>query len=345
MKNQVQNECTSSFFQDIKLIFEQARQKAYNTINATMIEAYWLTGKRIVEQEQQGKERADYGTYLIKILSDELTSTFGKGFGERSLRHYRQFYLAFPDLQIWNTCVPNLTWSHFRRLLGIENQKARIWYLKAVIEEQWSVRTLDRNINTQYYERLLLSQHQEIVREEMIYKTAVFQKDKLEFIKNPFVIEFLGISSDTSFTETNLETAIINNIQKFIMELGKGYAFVARQQHIRTNEADYYIDLVFYNYILKCFVIIDLKTSKISYEDVGQMDMYLQMYDKLKKQPEDNPTIGIILCSETNEDVAQYSTLAKNEQMFASKYKLYLPTKEELRNEIERQKLLYNIHK
>ena len=213
-------------------------------------------------------------------------------------------------------------------------------------QEQWSVRTLDRNISSQYYERLLLSQRKEPVIQEMQEKTADFQQDKMEFIKNPVVAEFLGLAPNADFTESELEKAIIMHLSKFLMELGKGYAFVARQQHIRTDAGnDYFIDLVFYNYILKCFVLIDLKTTKISYQDVGQMDMYLQIYDNERKQPDDNPTIGIILCSETDGDVARYSTMAKNDQLYAAKYKLCLPTQEELRREIERQKEIFQLEK
>ena len=332
-----------AFLDNAKQIVQRGRQQAYNAINSAMVETYWLLGKHIVEQEQNGEKRAEYGTQLLKILSKELTEVFGNGFTPCNLRNFRQFYIEFPDIKIWHTRVPNLTWSHFRRLLNVDNIKAREWYLKEAAEQAWSVRTLDRNISSQYYERLLLSQRVEPVIEEMKNKTAVFQQDKLEYIKNPIVAEFLGLSSNIDFTESQLEAAIISNLQKFLMELGKGYAFVARQQHIRTEESDYYIDLVFYNYILKCFILIDLKTSKISYQDVGQMDMYLQMYDEFKKNEDDNPTIGIILCSDTNADVARYSTLAKNNQLFASKYKLYLPTKDELRAEIERQKEFFRL--
>lgn len=218
---------------------------------------------------------------------------------------------------------------------------ARSWYEKEAYEQTWSVRTLQRNINTQYYYRILQSQHKDLVEQEMLEKTSDFQNDKLEFVKNPVIAEFLGLSSNTDFTETDLETSIISNIQKFLMEMGKGYAFVARQQHIKTEKEDYFIDLVFYNYILKCFVLIDLKTNKITHQDVGQMDMYIRMYDELKKGADDNPTLGIVLCTETDEDIARYSVLHGNEQLFASKYKLYLPTEEELRKEIEIQKTMF----
>ena len=225
--------------------------------------------------------------------------------------------------------------------MQVEDEKARDWYAKEAAKEAWSVRTLQRNISSQYYFRLLKSQIKEPVEEEMKKLNAPYQADKLEFIKNPIIAEFLGMEGDISFTETELEKSIITNIQKFLMELGKGYAFVARQQRIHTEKEDYYIDLVFYNYILKCFVLIDLKTSKITHQDVGQMDMYIRMFDELKRNEGDNPTIGIVLCSDTDEDIARFSVLHGNEQLFASKYKLYLPTEEELRAEIETQKAMF----
>jgi predicted nuclease of restriction endonuclease-like (RecB) superfamily len=233
-----------------------------------MVTTYWKLGRHIIQEEQHGKKRAEYGSRLIKLLSEDLTLAYGKGYSPRALRQFRQFYMTFPDIEKWNTRVPFLTWSHFRALLRVTNEKSRDWYLTEAANESWSVRTLDRNINSQYYERLLLSQHKEPVEAEMKVLTAPYQADKLEFIKNPVVAEFLGLSSNIDFTESELEQSIITHIQKFLMELGKGYAFVARQQHIKTEREDYFIDLVFYNYILKCFVLIDLKTSKITHQDV-----------------------------------------------------------------------------
>ena len=237
--------------------------------------------------------------------------------------------------------LPPLSWTHYRALLQVNDAEARDWYAKEAAEQTWSVRTLQRNISSQYYHRLLKSQNKELVETEMKSLTTGYNDDKLEFIKNPVVAEFLGMSTDGSFTESELEKNIISNLQKFLMELGKGYAFVAIQQHIHTGKQDYYIDLVFYNYILKCFVLIDLKTSKITHQDVGQMDMYIRMYDEMKRNDGDNPTIGIVLCSDTDEDIARYSVLHGNEQLFATKYKLYLPTEEELRAEIEAQKTMF----
>ena len=326
---------------EIKQILEQARQKAYTAVNFAMVEAYWLIGKRIVEEEQQGKERAAYGEEILKTLSFELTKEFGKGFSERSLRDFRQFFLSFPKTEIWRTVCAKLNWSHIRLIMRVENKDAQKYYLEEAASNHWSVRTLDRNISTLYYQRLLSSQIKEPVIQEMQEKTRDFQQDKMEFIKNPSVLEFLGFPNNAGYTETQLEQAIINEMQKFLLELGKGFAFVDRQQHIRTETSEFYIDLVFYNFILKCFVIIELKTQKITHQDIGQLDMYVRMYDDLQRRKDDNPTIGILLCTETDKTIAHYSVLNENKQLFASKYLPYLPTEEELIAEIERQKLIF----
>ena len=329
------------FIREIKQIIAQARQKAYTAINSAMVEAYWQMGRRIVEQEQQGKDRADYGSQLLKSLSKELTAEFGKGFSLGSLYYYRQFYQTFTE--IFATPWRILTLSHYKRLMQVSNANARTWYLKEAAEQMWSYRTLDRNIGSQYYERLLLSQHKDTVEGEMNALTAPFDKDRMEFIKNPTVAEFIGLSPNSDFTETELEGAIIGNLQKFLLELGKGFSFVARQKLVRTEKKDYFIDLVFYNYILKSFVLIDLKPTTITHQDVGQMDMYVRMYDERVRGEGDNPTIGIVLCSETDEDIARYSVLHDNDRLFASKYMLYMPTEEELREEIERQKTFFRL--
>lgn len=332
---------TPDFFREIKDIVHKARGKAYAAINSAMVEAYWQIGRRIVEEEQQGKERADYGTQLLKILSKELTREFGKGFSSGSLYYYRQFYNTFPE--IFATPWRILSWSHYKRLMQVSNPEARAWYLKEASEQMWSYRILDRNISSQYYERLLLSHNKEKVVAEMDTLTHLFGQDKLEFIKNPTVAEFIGLSPNSDFTESELENAIISNLQKFILELGKGFSFVGRQKLVRTEKNDYFIDLVFYNYILKNFVLIDLKTTRITHQDVGQMDMYVRMYDEHVRGEDDNPTIGIVLCSETDEDIARYSILHESDRLFASKYMLYMPTEEELRNEIERQKAFFRL--
>lgn len=357
---------------DLRSIVSKARSKAFAAVNYSLVERNWRIGQRIVEEEQNGASRAEYGKHVIEVASAALTKEFGKGFSETNIMNFKKFYLKFKELTIPQTLseefkkqkhqtlsdesslLPQkgqtqpaqfelrlLPWSHYERLIRVEDKKAREWYAKEAFEQGWSFRTLNRNINTLYYERLLMSKKKRPVVDEMQDKTKAYQQDKLEYIKSPVVLEFLGLPEDTSLAESKLETAIINNLEKFLMEMGKGYALVARQQHIRTEENDYYIDLVFYNYLIKSFILVDLKVNRITYQDVGQMDMYLQMYDKMKKGPDDNPTIGIILCTETDSDVARYSTLAKNDQMFAAKYKLYLPDKEDLRREIERQKELY----
>ena len=305
-----------------------------------------MLGKRISEEMLGDQTREDlYGRSMIENLARHLTEQFGSGFDFSSLYKYVRFYQCFPN--ILDTASPKsflLTWSHYRTLLQVDDEVARQWYENEATREVWSVKTLQRNISSQYYYRVLQSAKPQRVVEEMHQLTSSLQ-DKDEFIKNPVVVEFLGLAQNTDYTESTLEKAIITNLQKFLMELGKGYAFVARQQHIRTEKEDYYIDLVFYNYILKCFVLIDLKTSKVTHQDVGQMDMYVRMYDELKKGDDDNPTIGIVLCADTDEDIARFSILKGNEQLYASKYKLYLPTEEELRREIERQKEIYRLRK
>lgn len=314
-------------------------------MNTALVYRNWLIGYRIAEEELKGENRAEYGAKIIRELSRELTKMYGKGFTRANLYHFLKFYQMFP--QIVDTVCRQfsilLSWSHYRVLLQVNDKEARDWYEKEAIEQTWSVRTLQRNISSQYYYRLLKSQVKEPVIEEMKQLTGNSKYGKLEFIKNPVIAEFLSLPTDTSFTETQLESSIISNLQKFLMELGKGYAFIARQQHIHTEKQDYFIDLVFYNYYLKCFVLIDLKTEKVTHQDVGQMDMYVRMYDELKRTEGDNPTIGIILCSKTDEDIARYSVLKGNEQLFASKYKLYLPTDEELRVEIEAQKIIFKL--
>lgn len=326
---------------EIKQIITAGRQHVYQAANEAMVLTYWHVGKRIVEQEQKGKERAEYGTALMDTLAQELTGEFGSSYSKRNLLYFRKFYLAFPDEQIVNTCVHNLNWSHFRSLLRVSDETARLWYMKEAAQESWSVRTLDRNIGTQYYYRLLQSPQKEAVISEMQRKTSQFQRNQFELLKSPMVAEFLGFKNEDSFIETDLESAILSHIRDFLMEMGKGFAFVARQQHIITDTQDYYIDLVFYNIELRCYVLVDLKMGTITHQDVGQIDMYVRMYDELKRKEDDNPTLGILLCGETSEDIARYSVLHDNERLFMSKYLTYLPTKEQLRMEIERQKEIF----
>ncbi|MDO9981395.1 PDDEXK nuclease domain-containing protein [Glaesserella parasuis] len=329
----------SSYLLEIKQILSNARQKAYTAVNSAMVEAYWKIGERIVLEEQNGADRAAYGKEIIKNLSLELTNEFGTGFGERNIRNFRQFYLMFQDLEIWKSVISKLTWTHIQRTLKISNDKARLYYLKEAAENNWSVRTLDRNISTLYYDRLLASQDQSIVKAEMLEKSVPLQASDL--IKSPTLLEFLNLPTHLAYTEAELEKALIDNLQQFMLELGKGFAFVARQQCIRTETSDFFIDLVFYNYILKCFVIVELKTEKLTHQDIGQLDMYVRMYDDLQKRPDDNPTIGLLLCTETDSVVAKYSVLNYSSQLFASKYMAYLPSEEELVREIENQKMIF----
>ena len=332
-------EISNNYISEIKKILKNARQKAYTAVNSAMVEAYWEIGRRIVEEEQNGKERAEYGKEILQNLSKELTEEFGKGYSYRTLREIRQFYLMFSDFEKWRTVSAKLTWSHFQKVLRVSSEKARIFYLTEAAENMWSVRTLDRNISTLYYDRIVASIDKKTVEDEMKDKTKKLQAE--EFIKNPVVLEFLDLPTNMSYTENELEKALTDDIQKFMMELGKGFAFVERQQHIRTENSDFYIDLVFYNYILKCFVIVELKTEKLTHQDIGQLDMYVRMYDDLKKQENDNPTIGLLLCTETDRTIIKYSVLNDNKNLFASKYINYLPSEEELINEIERQKTLF----
>lgn len=356
----------SSLLNDACNIIEQAQATAYRQVNETLIKRNWLLGMRI-RHEVLKDERAEYGEQVVKVLAKVLTAKYGEGFTWRNLYNYIDFYATYNGfflnengdsvngqtiLHALSAKSENifhalrakspirLTWTHYRIILQESSKEARDWYEREAANEVWSTRTLQRNISSQYYHRMLMSQHKELVHKEMIERTSPLQ-DKMEFIKNPVIAEFLGFPQEATFTESELETSIINNLQKFIMELGKGYAFVARQQHIHTEKEDYYIDLVFYNYLLKSFVLIDLKTTKVTHQDVGQMDMYVRMYDELKRGENDNPTIGILICADTDEDIARYSVLHDNDQLFAAKYKTYMPTDEELRAEIETQKNIY----
>lgn len=325
---------------DIKLIVERGLREAYRSVNTVSIMTYWNVGKRIVEEEQHGASRAEYGKQVLKDLAQELVPLYGSSYSERNLYSMRQFFLYFKDLEILNSRVQNLSWTHYRMLLRVPDENARYWYLREASEEMWSVRTLSRNIGSQYYYRLLQSPQKEKVIAEMQELTKPLQQGKDEIVKNPVVAEFLGLEN-TDYSESNLEQAIINHLQKFIMEMGRGFAYMGRQQLIRTDTQDYYIDLVFYNVVLKCYVLIDLKVGVITHQDVGQMDMYVRMYDELKRTEGDNPTIGIVLCSETSKDIARYSILKGNEQLFAAKYLPMLPTEEVLRREIEQQKEIF----
>lgn len=330
-------EIAASFLQDIRLILHQARQQAYAAVNAAMVEAYWNIGKRIVEEEQQGSQRAEYGKGLIKELSKQLASEFGKGFSVANLENFRKFYLTFPAGEKSYALRRKLTWTHYRLIMRVESATTRDYYLREAATQDWSTRQLERNINSLYYERLLLSPD----KTTALQHEAAFEKARPEeFIKDPYVFEFLNIPEPYQASEKEIEMALIENLQMFLLELGKGFSFVGRQYRISTETSHFYIDLVFYNFILKCFVLFDLKAGKLVHQDIGQMDMYVRMFDDLKRGEGDNPTIGIILCTEKEQTVVRYSILNESEQLFASKYRLYLPTEEELIAEIERKKRL-----
>ena len=326
---------------DVKLIVERGIREAYRSVNSVSILTYWNVGKRIVEEEQNGNTRATYGKHLIDILSYELSQTYPKGYSPRNLRDYRQFYLCFRDLEIWHSRVPNLTWTHYRMLLSVTSDDARYWYVKEASSQSWSVRTLARNVGSQYYHRLLQSPKKEAVINEMLRLTKPLKDKPQDFLKDPVVAEFLQLPSNTSYTETELEKAIIRHLKEFLLEMGRGFAFMAEQYHISTDGGDFFVDLVFYNVVLKCYVLIDLKTKKLTHQDVGQMDMYVRMFDDLKRTDGDNPTIGLLLCSDTSKDIAKYSVLHDSKQLFAAKYLTYLPTEEVLRREIEQQKEIF----
>ena len=337
-KNKLQQDmATDKFITDIRAIIEQGRRQAYAAAGQAAIMTYWNVGRRIVEEEQQGENRAAYGAKLIPDLAAKLSVEYGPGYGKRNLAYYRKFYLEFNDPEILHTRVQNLSWSHIRRLLSVSNIQAREWYMKAAAENRWSFKELERNISTQYYERRLAKQ----LENRTLPVPQSEYTDPLEYIKNPMVAEFMGFQRDTKYSESELEQALIDNLEKFIMELGRGFAFVERQQHIVTDTTDFYIDLVFYNFKMKRFVIFELKTHKLTHQAIGQLDMYVRMYDDLVKDENDNPTIGVLLCTDTDDTIAKYSVLHGNDQVFAAKYMAYMPTEEELARVIKQQKRFF----
>jgi predicted nuclease of restriction endonuclease-like (RecB) superfamily len=327
----------TNFYSAIQEIVAKARQKAYATANFAMVEAYWQIGERIVEEEQRGKERAEYGAHLISNLAEKLTDDFGKGFSEANLKNFRQFYLAFPE-GIGYALRSELSWTHYRLIMRVENLAARKYYIEEAATENWSSRQLERNINSLYYERLLSTTQ----KQKMLADAQNFEKHSpADFIKDPLVLEFLGLPTPTGYSEKDFEEAIISNLQQFLLELGKGFSFVSRQYRITTETKNFFIDLVFYNYVLKCFVLIDLKIGELTHENIGQMDMYVRLFEDRIKNKDDNPTIGIILCTEKDETIVRYSVLKENQQLFATRYKTYLPTEEELRKELDRERKLF----
>ena len=321
------------FFADIAELLTQARSNAYRTVNSIMVETYWKIGRRIVEEEQNGKTRAEYGEKLIENLSRYLTDTFGKGFSEANIKDMRSFYLTFPEFA--RQCLTNLSWSNICLILRIDNKEERDYYMREAAEQNWSYRLLKRNIKSGYYHRLLSTQKTIDVSNNL----PVCQSTE-NFIKDPYVLEFLNVPENLEGKESLLEKELITHLQKFLLELGKGFSFVARQQRISTETDHFYADLVFYNYILKGFVVVDLKTTKLTHADIGQMDMYVRMFDSLKRGVDDNPTIGIILCTDKSETMVKYSVLNESKQIFASKYKTVLPTEEELAEMIAKENSL-----
>jgi len=326
-----------NFYKNVREILQQARENSYRAINFEMVKAYWKVGQVIIEEEQKGEARAQYGKFLIKRLSEHLSAEVGKGFSARNLRYMREFYRTFPK---WELVRPSLSWTHYCLLCKVENETARFFYMNEAIQQNWSTRQLERQIHSFYYERILASQDKKTVQKEV--GAGVLKPEDL--IKDPYILEFLNLREQKAILEKDLERELISKLQEFLLELGKGFCFVARQQRISTELSHCYIDLVFYNYLLKCFVLIDLKIGKLSHQDIGQMDMYVRMYEDLMKPAGDNPTVGIILCSEKDETVVKYSILEESKQLFASKYKLYLPSEEEFVKELERERWVIQTH-
>ncbi|HVU97738.1 MAG TPA: PDDEXK nuclease domain-containing protein [Puia sp.] len=321
-----------SLVQDISQIWTAARTKAFTLVNKALTDAYWAIGQRIMQAEQKGHARAEYGSYLLKELSRQLTQQHGKGFDERELRRMRQFFTAFPNR---GAMRPELTWSHYRLLLRVESPQARLYYMNEAADQGWATRTLDRNIGSLYFERIVAHRRPSAVTSPSATGAAISADD---LIKDPYVLEFLRLDVPTGFSENELESAILSKLQHFLLEMGKGFSFVGRQYSIKTDTAQYYIDLVFYNYILRAFILVDLKIAPLTHQDIGQMDMYVRMFEDLRKGAADNPTIGIILCTEKDATLVKYSVLEENKQLFASTYRLLLPTEEELTREIDQAK-------
>jgi len=327
----IQEQDIGNLISNLRQIILDARQKVLHAVDTVQVSTCWSLGRHIIEFEQDGAHRAAYGKHLLSDLAEKLTFEFGKGFDASNLYKMSQFYRLFPFLDALRL---ELSWTHYRLLLRVEDPTARAWYMNESVEQNWSSRALDRQISTLYYERLIASKDQKSVRFEADEKIAALSNTPRDFIHDPVMLEFLGFPDTGKLLESKLEDGLIGNLQSFLLELGKGFAFVARQQRISTESKDFYLDLVFYNYILKCFVLFDLKTGELSHQDIGQMDMYIRMYDDIRRGPEDNPTVGIILCASKDKSVVRYSVLHGNDQIFATKYKLVLPSEEELRAEL-----------
>jgi predicted nuclease of restriction endonuclease-like (RecB) superfamily len=323
----------SALLGQLQTLIADARQRALRAVDVIQVQTCWQVGRHIFEFEQGGAARAAYGKRLLPLLAERLTQEFGKGFDERNLRHMRAFFQAFPN---WDAVRSELSWTHYRLLTRVDKAEARQWYMHEAVGQNWSSRALERQIGTLYYERLLLSQDKAAVADEARQNLAMLDKSPRAFVRDPVMLEFLGLPGSGKLLEAGLEQGLMDKLQAFLLELGKGFAFVARQQRISTESKDFYIDLVFYNYLLRCFVLIDLKTSELTHQDIGQMDMYVRMYDDLKRNEGDNPTVGILLCEAKDQSVVRYSVLNGSEQLFASRYKLVLPSEDELRLELTR---------
>lgn len=333
----LQDSSLSPLLSTLSELIRQARHKALRAVDTLQVQTCWNMGRHIIEYEQAGAARAAYGKQLLPTLAKALTAEFGKGFDASNLRYMRLFYQCFPKC---DALRHELSWTHYRTLLRVDNPQARQWYMDECATLNWSTRALERQIGTLYYERLLVSQDRPAIKQEASVNLEPLNRSPREFVRDPVLLEFLGMPTVAGLFETGLEQALIDHLQGFLLELGKGFAFVARQQRISTESKDFYVDLVFYNYLLKCFVIFDLKRGELTHQDIGQMDMYVRLYDDLKRGPEDSPTVGIILCAQKDASVVRYSVLHGNEQLFASKYTLVLPTEDELRAELDREQAL-----
>ena len=327
-----------SLFEQIRTVLDDAKKQVRHSVNDVMVQTYWHIGRLIIEDEQGGIKRADYGRQTLKLLSERLSEEYGKGFSPQSLWNFRQFYLEFPIL---STAWRELRWSHYKVLMRVKDRQAREWYASEAISQGWSVAALDRQISTLFYERLLSSQDKQAVRDEAVTLVQKYApSDPRDFIRDPYILEFIGAQPGATLYEKELETGLIGQLQSFLLELGKGFAFVARQKQLRVEDDDFFVDLVFYNYLLKCFVLVDLKIGKLAHQDVGQMDMYVRVFEERYRGAGDNPTLGLILCSERNEAVAKYSLLAESQQLFASSYRALLPTEAELQAELQLNRAL-----
>lgn len=334
-------ENTNKLFDRVAAILEQARSNVVRSVNSQMVIAYWLIGREIVEEEQHGKAQADYGEYIIRDLSRRLSKHYGKGFSVTNLKYFRQFYLAYRDRipqighAVRDPFDPNLSWTHYRLLLKVENDQARAFYETEAAKNRWSSRHLERQINSLLFERLLKSRNKKGVLD--LAKQGHVVEKPVDVIKDPYVLEFLDLPEHSRLTETELESALISHLQDFLLELGTGFAFVSRQKRLTLDGDHFYPDLVFYHIKLKCYVIIDLKVAKLTHADLGQMQMYVHYFDRKIRSPEENPTIGLILCTDKNEAVVRYVLDEENRQIFASRYKLELPDEAELAAELNRE--------